>query len=70
MDGEPNGLGNRRSILRYYMHTFTNLLTTNLENNCFLSGACPHQLSFPPGVDRLMVFSSILAHGNGIFNLS
>lgn len=32
----------RRAMLRYYTVTFAFLLTTNLENNCFLSGKNPH----------------------------
>lgn len=30
----------RRHFLRYYTQTFTHLLTTNIENNSFLSGKC------------------------------
>lgn len=28
----------RRLALRYYIQSFSPLLTTNIENNCFLSG--------------------------------
>lgn len=31
----------RRMLLRYFMQTFTKILTTNLENNGFLSGILP-----------------------------
>lgn len=31
-------VGSRRPMLRYYTVTLVFLLTTNLENNCFLSG--------------------------------
>ncbi|KAL6364412.1 hypothetical protein LRP88_01813 [Fusarium phalaenopsidis] len=37
-DAEDEDLvGSRRAMLRYYTATFAFLLTTNLENNCFLS---------------------------------
>lgn len=37
--GESTDLAvSRRSMLRYYTVTLAFLLTTNLENNCFLSG--------------------------------
>ncbi|RKL23922.1 hypothetical protein BFJ68_g1080 [Fusarium oxysporum] len=35
-----NLVGSRRVMLRYYTVTLAFLLTTNLENNCFLSGMC------------------------------
>lgn len=38
-------VSSRRAMLRYYTVTFAFLLTTNLENNCFLSG---RSLSPPP----------------------
>lgn len=36
----------RRIILRYYIESFTKLLTTNLENNSFLSGMVPWRTIF------------------------
>lgn len=37
-------VSSRRAMLRYYTVTFAFLLSTNLENNCFLSG----RSLFPP----------------------
>lgn len=31
-------VASRRAMLRYYTSSFAFMLTTNLENNCFLSG--------------------------------
>lgn len=39
----------RRAMMRYYTATFTLLLTTNVENNCFLSGqSAPSSPDFVP----------------------
>lgn len=34
-------VSSRRAMLRYYTVSFAFMLTTNLENNCFLSGRPP-----------------------------
>ena len=38
---------NRKLALRYYIQTFTPMLTTSLENNGFLSGRCEAVCNFP-----------------------
>lgn len=42
LNGPPSASGlssSRRAMLRYYTASFAFMLTTNVENNCFLSGA-------------------------------
>lgn len=39
-------LSSRRHFLRYYTQTFHILLTSNMENNCFLSGEAWTLLSY------------------------
>lgn len=47
LDCSPGGtelLPSRRAMMRYYTASFALMLTTNVENNCFLSGECVHIL--------------------------
>lgn len=53
----------RKLALRYYIQTFTPMLTTNLENNGFLSG-----IPYPPWALNcldLMTYCSPLTYGYG-----
>ncbi|KAJ5223074.1 transcriptional regulator family: Fungal Specific TF [Penicillium citrinum] len=48
----------RRHFLRYYTQTFTHLLTTNIENNSFLSVFLPMAMHSPPLLNTLIAWSS------------
>ncbi|CAI7629654.1 unnamed protein product [Penicillium glandicola] len=48
----------RRHFLRYYTQTFSILLTSNLENNCFLSAFLPMAMYSPPLLTCLVAWSS------------
>ncbi|KAJ5094416.1 hypothetical protein N7456_010277 [Penicillium angulare] len=48
----------RRNFLRYYTQTFTHLMTTNMENNSFLSVFLPIAMHSPPVLNTLIAWSS------------
>lgn len=48
----------RKLALRYYIQNFTTLLTTNLENNGFLSVLLPMAIEDKPLLDMLIAWSS------------
>ncbi|KAI8712686.1 Zn(2)-C6 fungal-type domain-containing protein [Fusarium sp. LHS14.1] len=61
-------IGSRRAMLRYYTATFAFLLTTNLENNCFLSVILPMAFECPPLMYAVSAWaSSHLALRDGKF---
>ncbi|KAF2089140.1 hypothetical protein K490DRAFT_37955 [Saccharata proteae CBS 121410] len=49
---------NRRSLLRYYMQTVSTLLTSTLENNCFVS------VFLPMATESPMLLNAIIAHSS------
>lgn len=56
----------RKEMLRYYIQTLSILLTTNLENNCFLSGEWGSLCESEMVLLLLMSASSIFTHGHGL----
>ncbi|KAI9743233.1 MAG: hypothetical protein M1818_003079 [Claussenomyces sp. TS43310] len=48
----------RKEMLRYYIQTFSILLTTNLENNCFLSVFLPMAMDSPTLLNAIIAWSA------------
>ncbi|KAH9227074.1 hypothetical protein K456DRAFT_1849070 [Colletotrichum gloeosporioides 23] len=48
----------RRVVLRYYTQTLAALITTNLENNCFISVFLPLAMDSPAFLDTIIAWSS------------
>ncbi|KAF5654415.1 C6 transcription factor [Fusarium sp. NRRL 25303] len=69
-DGHSGDLSTgRRSMLRYYTTTLAQMLSTNTENNCFISVLLPMAFDCPVLLDAITALSSAhLAMCNADFN--